>query len=578
MKRFKKLFGIISIATLIVCAMASCDIDPDPPAPDQVRVTGVSLSRSSAGVDIGDTTTLSVTVLPSTADNKSVTWSTSDASKATVTSGVIRGVAVGTATITVTTADGGYTATCSVTVSRAAGSVTGVSLNKRSTTLLVYGTETLFATVAPASAIDKSIKWSSSDSSKVTVSSSGVVTGIAVGTADITVTTDDGNKTAKCAVTVSATAVAVTGVSLDKTSSRLAVGGSETLVPAITPSGATNQNLTWSSSNTSVATVAPNGKVTAVAAGTALISVTTVDGGWTAYCDVTVEAPAQSKTLSVSIIGTVAVGAELEASVKINFDASVEIFWLRNDREKIGSGAYYNLSVQDEGQKIGVLVEAGGLTAKSEQKTVPAANYKIKIGQDRNDWKVSDSLRATIYAGNIRLYDYYSDISYQWYRDNTLVTGATNSRYYTKEEDGGSKIMCKVTIKDKPFNSEQVSIAALSFKYENKCDNYDDDDIAFILQEVVEAIEIDFPWEDSNPKAGYKTTINNIIEEDGDLNSWELRFTDDQQKAEKENGVIYIYFSVSWYEQTFPDISPSTKFNRLNKIGEELKSLLSSLQ
>lgn len=83
-----------------------------------VAVTGVSLDKSTDTVEVGDTTTLTETVIPSNATNKNVTWSTSNSSVATVSGGVVTGVSAGTARITVTTVDGGFTAYCDVTVTQ----------------------------------------------------------------------------------------------------------------------------------------------------------------------------------------------------------------------------------------------------------------------------------------------------------------------------------------------------------------------------------------------------------------------------------------------------------------------------
>ena len=95
-----------------------------PPTP--VAVTGVSLDKTSATLDIDDTLTLNATVNPSNADNKNVTWSSSDNSIATVSSsGVVTAVSSGTATITVTTEDGNFTATCAITVNEGGGGGTG---------------------------------------------------------------------------------------------------------------------------------------------------------------------------------------------------------------------------------------------------------------------------------------------------------------------------------------------------------------------------------------------------------------------------------------------------------------------
>lgn len=207
--------------------------------------------------------------------------------------------------------------------------VTGVSLNKNATTIAIGANETLTATITPANADNQAVTWSSNNTAVASVDQTGKVTGVSAGTATITVTTQDGNKTATCTVTVpdpSADPVAVTGVSLNKTSTSLTVGASETLTATVAPANATNQAVTWSSNNTAVASVDQNGKVTAVAAGTATITVTTADGNKTATCTVTVSAAVQSgltihvpevyeaKTLAGGYGGTLAVfgGREYE--------------------------------------------------------------------------------------------------------------------------------------------------------------------------------------------------------------------------------------------------------------------------
>ena len=254
-----------------------------------VEVSSISLDKSSASLNVGESLTLTAIIKPSNASNKSVTWSSSNTSVATVSSiGVVTAKAAGTATITVTTSDGGKTATCSVTVQAKTVSVTGVSLNKSSLSMTVGDTQTLTATVSPSNATNKSVTWSSSNTSVATVSSSGVVTAEAAGTATITVTTSDGGKKATCSVTVQAKTVSVTGVSLNKSSLSMTVGDTQTLTATVSPSNATNKSVTWSSSNTSVATVSSSGVVTAKAAGSATITVTTSDGGKKATCSVTV--------------------------------------------------------------------------------------------------------------------------------------------------------------------------------------------------------------------------------------------------------------------------------------------------
>ena len=189
--------------------------------------------------------------------------------------------------------------------------VTGVTLNKTALSLVNGTNETLIATVAPNDAADKSVTWSSSNTSVATVNSSGKVTAKAVGTTTITVTTVDGGKTATCTVTVKQP---VTGVSVSPASATLNVGGTQQLSATVTPSNADNKNVTWSSSNTSVARVSSSGLVTAVAKGNATITVTTTDGSKTATCTVTVNAPEPNPYLFTFKSGSVTISATTSAT------------------------------------------------------------------------------------------------------------------------------------------------------------------------------------------------------------------------------------------------------------------------
>jgi uncharacterized protein YjdB len=145
----------------------------------------------------------------------------------------------------------------------------------------------LKATVNPSNATEKTIAWSS-DNPSVAAVSNGTVTAVKAGSATVTVTTQDGGKTARCAVTVKAKTVAVTGISLNKASLTLTEGGSETLTATVAPENATNQQVNWSSADNQVATVDNAGKVTAVKIGETTVKATTEDGGKTAECKVTV--------------------------------------------------------------------------------------------------------------------------------------------------------------------------------------------------------------------------------------------------------------------------------------------------
>src|SRR5665648_735084 len=278
----KKGFVIICLVILTALLITSCTSKP-------VAVTGVTLDQATMTLTAGEATgTLVATVAPATATNKSVTWSSSAPEVATVVDGVVTPIIEGTTTIIVTTVDGGFTATCELTVVPAVVAATGVTLDQASMTLTVgEATGTLVATVAPATATNQSVTWSSSAPEVATVVD-GVVTPIIEGTTTITVTTVDGGFAATCELTVALAGVAVTGVTLDQASMTLTVGeATRMLVVTVAPAAATNKSVTWSSSAPEVAAVV-DGVVTPITEGTTTITVTTVDGGLTATCELTV--------------------------------------------------------------------------------------------------------------------------------------------------------------------------------------------------------------------------------------------------------------------------------------------------
>ena len=165
--------------------------------------------------------------------------------------------------------------------------VTSIALSESALTLKVNETKTLTASI-PEDAGIKDIVWSSSDQSVATVDPAGKVTAVAKGSCLITATAADGSGVkAECQVTV---VQPVTSITLNNTTLTLEVGKAQTLTATVLPADATNKALTWSSSNTAVATVSTSGKVTAVASGTCTVTATAKDGsGVKAECQVTVE-------------------------------------------------------------------------------------------------------------------------------------------------------------------------------------------------------------------------------------------------------------------------------------------------
>ena len=180
--------------------------------------------------------------------------------------------------------------------------VTGVTLDKSTLSLEEGATGNLVATVAPSTASDKTVTFASSDAEVATVDNTGKVTAVKAGNADITVTTKDGNKTAKCTLTVTAKQIPVTGVTLDKSTLSLDVGSTATLNATIAPSTASYKAVRFTSSDDAIVTVDNDGLVTAVAAGTADITVESIaDGSKTAVCEVTVQDPIPEAPSNVNV-------------------------------------------------------------------------------------------------------------------------------------------------------------------------------------------------------------------------------------------------------------------------------------
>lgn len=287
----KKLFNLWRIAILPLAVLAvspafnSCSPDDEL----EIKVTGVSIDNPVNAMVIGASVKLEATVLPEDALHKDVAWTSDDESILTVDEhGIVRALAEGTATITVTTDDGGFTDTCEIIVTEDVIAVTRVELDREAIEIYDNTNDKLIATVYPIDATNQKVTWSSDDDTIATVDQEGNVEGVSEGEAVITVTTEDGEHTAICEVTVLSSAIPVEDITVNPVSMGLKINQSQTISFEIFPGDATNQDVTWSSDTPSVADVGENGLVTAASIGTAIITVATDDGGFTATCEVKV--------------------------------------------------------------------------------------------------------------------------------------------------------------------------------------------------------------------------------------------------------------------------------------------------
>lgn len=413
--------------------------------------SGVTLDTSAFSIYTTGSKTLKATVLPSTASNKSVTWSSDDKTIATVSSsGKVTGVKPGTAIITVKTVDGGHTATCVVTVYKKTD-VTGLTLDSSKLNMTKGETTTILATISPSNASEKGITWTSSDPSVATVTSKGVVKAIDTGTMVITAVTKDGNYERSCKVTVTQP---VTGVRLNKSSVKLAKGKSEALRVSVLPSDATNKKVTWTSSDESVATVSQSGVVTALTPGNTTITVTSHNGGYSSSCNITVYIAVTGIKLNATSV-KLPKGQKriLNATVTPSNAENTEVIWSTSNKNVV--------TVNEAGQITG---KAKG-TAKVTAKTVDGglvASCVVEVVQLVTSVKL-DYTSITIDAGKSKTVtattspSTASDRTVKWTSSNKKVAtvsskgvikavGAGSATITATSADGNAKAYCKVKV------------------------------------------------------------------------------------------------------------------------------------
>ena len=263
--------------------------------------THLVIDPSTDTIEEGEQTNLIASLTPVGAtpyDPLTLTWTSSDSTVATVAAGtdsmtgLINGVKAGTVTITATSSSPAYSATAVVTVTGEEPPARTLALDVDELELSENATYQLSAYFMPGEVSTNAVTWTTSNAGVATVSN-GFVRGIKAGTARVTATsTEDHDLKAVCDVTVTAAppgVIHVTGVSISKSSISIPKGGTSTLSAIVLPSNATNKAVTWSSRDTSIATVnSTTGEVTGKKAGSTNIQVTTADGQYVAYCKVEV--------------------------------------------------------------------------------------------------------------------------------------------------------------------------------------------------------------------------------------------------------------------------------------------------
>ncbi len=418
-----------------------------------IQATGVTLNATSVELYETATKMLVPTITPANATNKKVIWSSSDPSVASVNvDGVVTAVSQGTAVITCTTQDSSRTAKCTVKVLKTIKSKS-VSLDSKSLTLNDGTSATLTASIKPDNVSITSLNWRSTNKKVATVNENGVIKAVGPGTCKIVATTKDTGKKAVCKVTVVETPVK--RVKLSRSTLTLAMNKTYKLKATTVPSYATNQKMTWTTSNKKIVRVSKTGKIRAVAPGTATVTVISQDGGRKATCTVTVKRPkiqslATEQTTMEMGLGTkqaivlipTPAGASTTKVKYVSSNKSVAKVSSSGVVSAVGEGtAIITITPNDGGGGRGTMV-----VVKVERKDVVG----IKLDRNLMTMNVGNTtkLKATILPEDA------TNQSVTWTSSNTNVCTVDKNGNVKAVGTGTCRITC--TSND-PYNSARAS-------------------------------------------------------------------------------------------------------------------------
>lgn len=406
--------------------MAKCLVKVGAP----VLVTDVTVQPAELNLKTDGTYQLSVSVLPSNADERGVTFESSNTAVATVSaSGLITAKGPGTATITVTAKDGsGKKATCTVTVTQP---VKGVTVSPSSVVIQKDNVQKLTASVVPENATNKKLIYKSSNETVAVVSNDGIITARSEGWATITVCSEENQAIyGTCTVKVGLP-VYVTKITLDTTNVTMWAGATRQLGVSIEPANADIKNVTYGSSNPDVATVSSNGLITAKKKGTATITVTATDGsGKSASCAVIVKQPVTGIQITPNgftlVKGDV---KDLKANVSPADADNPDVIWTSSNTNIAAVSSKGQVTAVNEGSCV--------ITATCKDNASISASCTIVVGTPVTSVALAPN-RASMNTGETILIT-----------ASVLPTNASNKGiiWSWKSEDGASIILTNGAVK-----------------------------------------------------------------------------------------------------------------------------------
>ncbi|MCQ2070388.1 MAG: Ig-like domain-containing protein, partial [archaeon] len=332
--------------------------------------------------DIGSTAILEATHTPQSIP-VDLSWKSDRPAVVKVDNGMLTAISPGIATITVTDSLSGQRATCVVTVECLAKDL---SLDRSEVELELNRSIKLNATVSPDITTDKTVKWSSDNESIAKVDQDGNVTSYGTGTVTITATTSNG-LVSECTIEIFGH---VTGIELDKESIVFPdLMERDALIATVIHDRAKDTSVIWTSSNEDVAIVDGKGSVTSFGKGTATITAKTTDGGYTAECEITVNAKVKTVVLNNDSL-TLGIGErfQLIATVGPDYANNKNVTWSSKDQSIVTVNESGIISAESKGTTvITVTTEDGGLTAAC---IVTVVTRVSGITLDISDLTISD--------------------------------------------------------------------------------------------------------------------------------------------------------------------------------------------
>ncbi len=444
------------------------------------KAGGVRIDKREYALNLGKSEQIIATVLPETAEDKSLVWESSNTEVATVDeNGVVTAVANGKATIKCKTVVGGFTASCTVIVTTRPESI---MLDYTEREIYTTKSVTLEAMVYPETSNDRSVIWSSSNTKVAKVDQNGTVTGVGAGVATITAKTTDSGLTAKCVVNVlkkkEVQSIVIDYKDETVKSKTIYTNGTNiiSLGYTVSPSNATFKDVIWTSSNPAVATVDPMGKVRAVSVGKTVIKCSSEDNPMvTASCTVYVKVRATDiKISSTSIKVYETKSKTLKATVSPEDASNKSVTWKSSDT-KIAK-------VDSNGKVTGVKAGTAYITATTAngkysvkcKVTVQKTIYSEKVMLDKSSLTLNDGksyyLEATVFPDNTTTKTLVWSSSNKkvaevdQYGEVTAINPGT-AYIYCKTKDTGVSVRCKVTVKEVKPTSISFSNKTIEVEY-----------------------------------------------------------------------------------------------------------------